>query len=313
MAMLIKVIKFYARFTLSFTAIGYWWRSLFWSRLNPDFAGRVWLVTGASGGLGKAIVEQAAAAGATVIAVARSRSKLDGLIAACGPKAQIVPMVADLALQSETEDLIGRLAADGRKIDVLVNNVGMLANEFALTSEGRESSFATNILNHYLLTERLIEKDMLKNDGVVINMSSGGMYNAPLLVERMNVTDPKRYAGVFAYAVHKRGQAELTKYWHAKYGGRGMKFYVMHPGWADTAGVERSLPRFYKILNLVLRNGRQGTETAIWLAATKPACEPGAFWFDRAVRTSHAYPATQVTKNTPEELAAYLSKELGMA
>ena len=56
MGMLLKIIKFYARFTLSFTAIGYWWRSLFWDRSPPNFTGQLWLVTGASGGLGRAIV-----------------------------------------------------------------------------------------------------------------------------------------------------------------------------------------------------------------------------------------------------------------
>lgn len=308
MAMFIKVCKFYGRFLLSFSAIGFWFRSLFWPRLNANFSGQTWLVTGASGGLGKAIVKQAVDANAVVLSAARSRAKLDDLAKAFGPK--VVPMVCDLALQRDVEKLIAELVASGKKIDVLVNNVGILANNFELTAEGRESSFATNILNHYLLTEALIEKGVLKNDAVVINMSSGGMYNAPLMVDRMNVTKPERYSGVFAYAVHKRGQAELTKYWTAKYGARGMKFYVMHPGWADTAGVERSLPRFHRILNAVLRDGRQGTETAIWLAATKPDGEPGGFWFDRAVRTSHIFASTMTSKNTPADLADYLAKEL---
>jgi dehydrogenase/reductase SDR family protein 12 len=141
-------------------------------------------------------------------------------------------------------------------------------------------------------------------------MSSGGMYNAPLMVDKMNVTNPKYYRGVFAYAVHKRGQVELTKYWQDTYGARGMRFYVMHPGWAETAGVQRSLPRFYKILNSVLRNGQQGTDTAIWLAATKPASAPGAFWFDRAPRAEHAFEMTKQTKFTPADLAASLRQEL---
>lgn len=309
MAMLIKIIKFYGRFTLSFTAIGFFFRSLLWPRFSPDFRGQIWLVTGASGGLGKAIVAQAAAAGATVLAVARSSAKLDALVKAYG--AGVAPMTADLSLQRDTQRLVEDIVRSGRKIDVLVNNVGSLLNDFSLTSEGRETSFATNILNHFLLTERLIKSSVLKNNSVVINMSSGGMYNAPLMIAKMNVTDPKRYAGVFAYAVHKRGQAELTKYWSTTYGPRGMKFYVMHPGWADTEGVERSLPRFHKVLNLILRDGRQGTETAIWLAATRPDGEPGGFWFDRKIRPSHVYPATMVSKDTPAGLADYLRGELG--
>ncbi len=309
MGMLIKVIKFYARFTLSFTAIGYWWRSLFWDRTPPDFNGQVWLVTGASGGLGRAIVLKAARHGAVVLAAARSAAKLEALVKEA-PAGKVIPFPTDLALQRDTEALAAKLILDGRKIDVLINNVGILNNNFALTAEGREESFATNILNHFLLTERLIDKGAFRPDSVVVNMSSGGMYNAPLMVKLMNVTDEAKYRGVFAYAVHKRGQVELTKYWQEKYGPRGMHFYVMHPGWAETAGVQRSLPNFYKVLNLILRNGEQGTDTALWLADTKPNCAPGTFWFDRAPRDEHAYEATKVTKDTPESLAEYLRGEL---
>jgi dehydrogenase/reductase SDR family protein 12 len=309
MAMLLKIIQFYGRFLLSFSAIGFWWRQLFWPPFKPDFTGQTWLVTGASGGLGKSIVQQAAKAGATVLAAARSESKLKELIADSGAAgSNIIPVVADFGLQSSTAALIDKLNSEGRKIDVLVNNVGILLDDLAITAEGRETSFATNILTHFQLTEKGIETGLIKPDATVINMSSGGMYNAPLLVSKMNVTDPKQYRGVFAYAVHKRGQAELTKYWAQKY--RAMKFYVMHPGWAKTDGVKTSLPRFYKILNTVLRDGYQGSETAIWLAATKPNCEPGAFWLDREPRSSHAFPATRITKNVPADLVAYLEKEL---
>jgi dehydrogenase/reductase SDR family protein 12 len=309
MAMLLKVIQFYGRFLLSFSAIGFWWRQLFWPPFAPNFSGQTWLVTGASGGLGKSIVQQAARAGATVLAAARSEAKLKELIADSGSYgANIIPVVADLGLQSATAAMIEKLNADGRKIDVLVNNVGILLDDMQLTAEGREMSFATNILTHFQLTEKGIETGLLKPDATVINMASGGMYNAPLLVSKMNVTDLKAYRGVFAYAVHKRGQAELTKYWAQKH--RGMKFYVMHPGWAKTEGVKTSLPRFYKVLNLVLRDGYQGSETAIWLAATKPNCEPGAFWLDREPRESHAFSATRLTKNVPQDLVDYLNEEL---
>ena len=307
MAMLLKIIQFYGRFLLSFSSVGFWWRSLFWPPIKPNFTGQTWLVTGASGGLGKSIVQSAARAGATVLAAARSSEKLNELIGQM-PGAKIIPVVADLSLQKDTAAMVDQLTSAGHKIDVLVNNVGVLLDDHALTSEGRESSFAINILNHFLLTERGIEKGLLKPEATVINMSSGGMYNAPLWVSKMNVTDPGSYRGVFAYAVHKRGQAELTKYWHQKY--RKMNFYVMHPGWAKTDGVKRSLPRFYKILNTVLRDADQGSDTAIWLAATQPKCEPGAFWFDREPHSSHAFPVTRLTKNIPSDLVEYLTLEL---
>jgi len=59
-----KIAAFYGRFTLSFTQVGYRWRKLFWPRVNLDFAGQHWLVTGGSGGLGREMVFAALRGGA---------------------------------------------------------------------------------------------------------------------------------------------------------------------------------------------------------------------------------------------------------
>ncbi|NBY26220.1 MAG: SDR family NAD(P)-dependent oxidoreductase, partial [Betaproteobacteria bacterium] len=75
-----KIMVFYGRFTPSYTQIGYWTRALLWRDPKPDFAGQTWLVTGASGGLGRFMALEAARLGATVIAVARNQSKLDQVV-----------------------------------------------------------------------------------------------------------------------------------------------------------------------------------------------------------------------------------------
>lgn len=311
LSMLAKIVKFYGRFAPNFSAIGYYARRPFWGSLDVDFSGQTWLVTGASGGIGRAIVLEAARRGARVIAVARNPQKLDQLVADAAGGGVVVPMAADLSLMDQTAALAERLRAKNDKVDVLINNVGALIHRHQLTAEGKESSYALNILNHYLLTERLLAGGLLNPGGTVINMSSGGMYNAPLMVDRMNVTDPAQYSGVFAYAVHKRGQAELTCHWQKKYGEQhNLRFYVMHPGWTDTEGVQTAMPRFRKILRLILRDGYQGGDTAIWLAAKRPQADPAGFWFDRKPRSAHAYPATRKTRYTPEDLAAFLDDEI---
>jgi len=307
-AQLKKIVAFYQRFLPSFSAIGYRWRSLFWKRLKPDFTGQVWLVTGASGGIGGAIVAGALKGGATVFAVARSADKLAALAAAS--PGRVIPIPADVSLVAEARRVAREVIASGRKLDVLMNNVGVLLDDLSVTSEGFETSYATNILNHFVLTEALLAARAFKSGAAIVNMSSGGMYNAPLTLDYMGMKKPGKYSGVYAYAVHKRGQAELTKFWQEKHGAEGLHFYVMHPGWADTQGVKTAMPRFRKILRLVLRNDAQGADTAIWLAATRPTKEgPEAFWLDRAPRAAHAYPATRITKYTPADLADFLRKD----
>ncbi len=309
-----KIVGFYSRFTASFTQVGYRWRRLSWPQFTPDYRGQHWLVTGGSGGIGRHIVLEAARAGATVTAVARSESKL-GVLREDARRAGIQGVeteCCDFTLQSDTERLLRRLEGAGRKLDVLVNNVGVLLDDLSVTVEGRESSFVSNLLSHYQLTEGLIRAGLLAGPkATVINMTSGGGYNMPLMVAMLNVTDPAKYNGVFAYGFHKRAQIVLNQYWRDTYGSRGIAFYVMHPGWADTDGVKRSLPRFRKILRSILRDAAAGADTALWLAGTRPTQpEHELVWFDRAIRPAHVYDRTRTTKDTPRSLVAYLESEL---
>lgn len=309
-----KIVGFYSRFTASFTQVGYRWRGLSWEKFTPDYRGQHWLVSGGSGGIGRHIVLAAAQAGATVTAVARSESKLAALRddARQAGIAGVDTECCDFTLQADTERLLRRLQAAGRKVDVLVNNVGVLLDDLAVTAEGRESSFVSNLLSHYQLTEGLIRAGLLSGpQSTVINMTSGGGYNMPLMVAMLNVTDPAKYNGVVAYGFHKRAQIVLNQHWRNTHGSRGIAFYVMHPGWADTDGVKRSLPRFRKILKSILRDAASGADTALWLAGTRPAQpEEELVWFDRAIRPAHVYDRTRVSKDTPRSLVAYLESEL---
>ena len=303
-----KIVSFYGRFLPSFSAIGYHARRLRWPAFAPDFSGQTWLVTGASGGIGRAAALEAARRGARVLAVARSAGKLRALQNEA--PASIEPLVADLALVREVRALVSGLAARGERIHVLLNNVGVLLDDYTLTAEGREASFATNLLNHYLLTEELIARELLAPGGVVISMSSGGMYNVPLMVEALRMP-AQAYNGVLAYGLHKRAQVVLTDWWRNRHGARGMSFYVMHPGWCDTEGVRTSLPRFRRLLRHVLRNEAQGADTALWLAARRPAqTRDDLVWFDRKARPAHVSARTRRSAGTPGELVALLEEEL---
>jgi dehydrogenase/reductase SDR family member 12 len=309
-----KIAAFYARFTLSFTQVGYRVRSLGWPAAPRDFRNQRWLVTGASGGIGRYIALEAARAGATVVAVARSARKLAQLQADARQAgiAGIEAEPCDLALQSDTARLVRSIAASGRPIDVLVNNVGVLLDDHSLTAEGRETSFTTNLLSHYMLVEGLLRRGgFVAGRALVINMTSGGGYNVPLGTSFLNQTGAQGYNGTAAYGFHKRAQMVLNQYWRERYGPQGCTFYVMHPGWADTDGVKRSLPRFRRILAPVLRDAASGADTALWLAAARPP-QPGAdsIWFDRKPRPAHVYARTRESRETPESLVAFLEREL---
>jgi dehydrogenase/reductase SDR family member 12 len=309
-AQLKKVAAFYGRFTLSFTQVGYRARSLGWATVPRDFRGQRWLVTGASSGIGATIALQAARAGAEVQVAARSAGRLDAFIQSARGLgvSGLEPRVCDFSLRSDTQRLVEELASRGEPLDVLVNNVGVLNDAHSLTAEGHESSFAINLLSHFVLTEGLIERGVLRGPApLVINMTSGGGYNVPLSTALLDVRDPAKFNGTVAYAFHKRAQMVLNQYWRDTWRARGIAFYVMHPGWADTDGVKRSLPRFRQILKSILRDGESAADTALWLAAARPPQrEEESVWFDRRQRTAHVYARTRVTRDTPQSLVEAL-------
>ena len=301
-----KIIAFYCRFTPSYSKIGFHFRKLAWRRLKGDYSGQVWLVTGGSEGIGGSAAASAVAGGATVICVARSIDKLKAFAQSTAHPDKVILEVADFSLQKDVRALVQR----GLKINVLVNNVGIQKKDQVLTAEGIEASFATNILGHYLLTRELLDSGLLKEDCTVIEVASGGMYNHMMVVEDLNITGPG-YLGVRAYGLAKRAQVMMTAAWREKYAGSARNFYAMHPGWVNTASVNRSMPRFVAILKSVLRSHAQGADTIVYLADEKPKQKQSdVIWFDRAERSAHIFAHTPHTKNSPQDVVQALERHL---
>ena len=276
-------IRFFTGFVPSFTAIGHRARRIAFETLTPDFSGQRWLVTGASTGLGATLARAAADAGADVLAVARSADRLQALAddARTGP-GRIEPFAADLSLLRENERLASAFQAGS--IDVLVNNVGILASEASTTSEGLDRAFAINLLGPWHLTEQLRSIRAFRPGACVITMTSGGLYNVRMSIRQLQKQE--RYDGVLAYAFHKRAQLAVNRAWRREE--EDVTWYVTHPGWARTPGVESSLPALDRTLGPILRTPAEGIDTALWLAAKRPP-QPvdGGIWFDRALRSEH--------------------------
>lgn len=304
-------LVFYARFARQFSVVGYNRAAADWPTFEPDFSGQTWLVTGATGGIGRAVALSANRYGARVLAAARSEEKLRALKHDASTPRRLIPISADLSLMNAVHRLSGQRAVGQRPIDVLVNNVGVLLNEHSLTAEGLETSFATNLLGPYVLTESLRGADAFADEGLVINVSSGGMYGTPLRLEPMAGRDASRYDGMAAYAMHKRALVVLTRYWNERWQGRpGAQ--VMHPGWVDTAGVQTALPMFRRVLGQWLRDADQGADTILWLGAERPPLpSDGGIWLDRALQPEHEFAFTRRTDHDPKALAEFLAQRSG--
>ena len=276
--------------------------------LEVDLAGRSLLVTGANSGLGRATARALAALGGEVWMLCRSETRgrtaqqqiRDEIRGAAGHEAARKAAGAEPKLHLELVDLadlgsIRRLAARfaDRPVDVLVHNAGLLPLERQTTGDGLELTVALHLVGPLLLTRLLLPRLRRSPDARVLTVSSGGMYGVRLDVDEM-LAPQVPYDGVKAYARTKRAQVVLNELLAERLAPAGIACNAMHPGWAATPGVERSLPRFQRLLGNRLRTSEQGADTIVWLAACRDAGFPtGRFWFDRRQVTTHLLPWTR--------------------
>eukprot|EP01135_Chromosphaera_perkinsii_P010236 Nk52_evm1s2063 gene=Nk52_evmTU1s2063 len=152
-----------------------------------------------------------------------------------------------------------------------------MVNERTANKQGIESNFATNTLGTYILTEELIdilapgnkkEEDEEKdNQPRVVTVSSGGMLNQKLDSYDLNHEKMKKFDGTLVYAQNKRQQVVMTEHWAEKYGkSKGIAFFSMHPGWADTESVRTAMPGFYERMKNQLRSTAEGADTIVFLS-----------------------------------------------
>jgi dehydrogenase/reductase SDR family protein 12 len=209
---------------------------------------------------------------------------------------------------ADVRSLAARLLAKEQSIHILVNNAAVLPTEKTLTEEGLETAFATDLLSPWLLTRLLIPKLRESAPARIINVSSGGMYLSGVDLDELE--NPRgRYDGSRAYARAKRGLMILTELWAEELAGSGVVVNAMHPGWADTPGVQESLPAFHRLTRAVLRTPEQGADTIVWLAAATEAGQvSGKFWLDREPHLAAILPGTGGDPAQREQLVERLTR-----
>jgi dehydrogenase/reductase SDR family member 12 len=289
-----------------YTSVGYRIRSRAWEPL-PRMEGKVVLITGATSGLGLAAADGYAGLGASVWLAVRNRERGEearARILEHRGEADVHVGLCDLTRLESVRRFAERFAAEAPRLDVLVNNAGVLTPEWQLSADGIELTLATNVIGPFLLTKLLIP--MLERSGHsrIINVSSGGMYTQKLRADDLQ-NEEGEFDGPTAYARTKRAEVVLTEMWAERLARTGVTVHAMHPGWADTAGVQSSLPRFYRVTRPLLRTPGQGADTIVWLgAAAEPGQSSGGFWHDRRRRPTHLLPGTKETAGERRRLWA---------
>lgn len=290
-----------------YSRLGYSVRSRWWDEL-PRMDGRVVLVTGATSGIGLAAAETFAGLGARVQLLARNPERGERALAASGGERV---WECDLSSQRSVRDFARRFREEQPELHVLVNNAGLLPAERTLSVDGYELAFATNVLGPFLLTGLLAPALEADPPATIVNVSSGGMYTQRLAVDDLEA-EHGGYDGAAVYARNKRAQVVLSELWAERLRHKGVFVHSMHPGWVNTAGLQHSLPRFYRVMRRGLRAPEEGADTIVWLAASQDALPSGQFWHDREQRPTHIAPRTRETEQERARLWAECVRLTGL-
>jgi NAD(P)-dependent dehydrogenase (short-subunit alcohol dehydrogenase family) len=227
---------------------------------------KVYLVTGANAGIGRATAERLAETGGTVVLLCRSLARGEearrAIVAKTGnPRVEL--LIADLSSQRQIRAVAAEFRARHDRLDVLINNAAVLTRERRLTEDGLELQFAVNHLAPFLLTQLLLDLLKRSSPARIITVSSEAHREG-----RIDVADlqgARSYRGLRAYRQSKLANILFTRELSRRLKGSGVTANAAHPGAVAT----RLLFTGWRIARLVrpfLRKPARGAEPSVYLA-----------------------------------------------
>ena len=272
----------------------------FTSKDVPDQTGKTIFITGANTGLGYEAAKTLAGKGARVIIGCRSRAKAEqarNSILADYPKADVMVVELDLADLASVRKAAARVAKEPR-LDVLINNAGIMIPPYELTQDGFESQFGVNHLGPFALTGLLLEKLRATPDARIVSTSSIAHKRGKIHFDDINAEQGynpiDRYAQskianlYFAYELQRRLEAA----------GASTISVAAHPGIADTE-LTRYIPRALMLVAPLFRPLFNTPAQGAWptlCAATMPGVRGGEY-YGPGKRRETAGPAVRVESN----------------
>ena len=204
----------------------------------PDQTGRVAVVTGANSGLGYETARVLAQHGAVVVMACRNAQKAEAAankIRALNPTGEVVVMTLDLSDLKSVQDFAEAFRASYDRLDLLVNNAGIMVPPLGRTAQGFETQFGVNHLAHFALTARLLGLLESTPGARVVNVSSAAHRFGRIDFEDLN-WHARRYAAMPAYGQSKLANLLFTYELQRRLtgSGQGVLAVVAHPGWAST-------------------------------------------------------------------------------
>jgi retinol dehydrogenase 12 len=241
------------------------------------------VVTGASSGIGRAAAIELAKQGATVVPVGRDAGRTASIARKLGAE----PIEADFSSLDEVRALAGHLLERHERIDVLVNNAGLVAGRRRLTGDGLELTMAVNHFAPFLLTNLLLDRLRQSPPARVVNTASDAHRGGLLDVSDLN--GERRWSAWSAYGTSKLANILFTRALARRLDGSGVVANCLHPGVIRT-GLARGAPLPIRVgwraASLFFGSPRKGASTLVYLACAPEAAEiSGGYFSDSRLAT----------------------------
>ena len=259
---------------------------------TPSLNGKTVIITGGNTGIGLETAKQLAKYGAEVFIACRDEGRgkkaLEEIKIYAKKPEKIFFEQLDLASLDNVSKFVKNWGE--KKIDILINNAGVMMCPYSLTKDGFELQFGTNHLGHFYLTTSLL--DNMNENGRIVNVSSLAHIGAPKNIDWTDLANKKNYNAVTAYAISKISNIYFTTILQEKLNAQRKKIsvFAVHPGYVRTELMRHFGPVFRTLLAplayLIAKNSFIGAQTSIHCAAAPlDQLHPGEYYFDCEVGT----------------------------
>jgi NAD(P)-dependent dehydrogenase (short-subunit alcohol dehydrogenase family) len=263
-----------------------------WTAENiPDLTGKVAIVSGANSGIGCEMARALARKAATVILACRSQEKGVAAVEQIGreyPAAKAELMQLDLSDLASVRRFAGNFTGRYDRLDILINNAGIMMIPFGHTADGFELQFGTNHLGHFALTGLLLDLILQSPRARVVTVSSSGHRFGKIDFDNLNAEQV--YSRTAAYGQSKLANLLFTYELQKRFKVAGVDSIAAaaHPGW--TATNLQAHTWFFRLLNpFVAQKPEMGALTALY-AATAPDAQGGDYYGPRGWQEIRGYP-----------------------
>ena len=233
--------------------------------------GKVCVVTGATGGIGRITARELARRGAAIVIIGRNRER--GEAAAAEARAvggaSAAFLAADLSSQNDIRRLAGEILERHPRIDVLVNNAGGMFRRRSLSPDGIEMTFALNHLSYYLLTHLLLPALAQASAARIVNVASAAHRGVEL--DFNNLQGERGYRGLKVYKRSKLANICFTFALARRLESSTVTVNALHPGFVATDIGARSdwmATLAWRLVSRFAIDVEKGAQTSIHLAAS---------------------------------------------